>query len=137
MHRTKLGSQSSRRSPESSSSQRDRPRRYRMPSKPCPPSAVCPCWDVRGESLVNFYSDVHLKGVTVIVAHALKPAPEHDSRPGFWTWMHDAVCFILVGKLIAEVSRSTGVFEALRVTKELSRGRMSTGIPDFGDRVSP
>ena len=48
----------------------------------------------RGRSLVDFYHDVHLKGVTVVGAHAIIPVPAHESRPGFWTWMHDAVCFM-------------------------------------------
>jgi threonine dehydrogenase-like Zn-dependent dehydrogenase len=48
----------------------------------------------RGVSEVDFYHDVHLTGVTIVGAHALKPVPEYESRPGFWTWRDDALCFM-------------------------------------------
>jgi len=37
---------------------------------------------------VDFYSDVHRKGLSVIGAHQLV-RPQHESSPGFWTEWHD------------------------------------------------
>jgi len=52
----------------------------------------------RGEThSVNFYTDVHKKGITVIGVHA-GTRPIHESRPGHWT-AEDEVTLIL--KLIA------------------------------------
>ena len=52
----------------------------------------------RGETnKVNFYTDVHKKGITVIGVHA-GTRPVHESRPGHWT-AEDEVTLIL--KLIA------------------------------------
>lgn len=43
----------------------------------------------RGETeQVNFYRDVHKKGLTVIGAHN-SARPAHDSRPGWWTRLAD------------------------------------------------
>lgn len=43
----------------------------------------------RGETeQVNFYRDVHKKGLTVIGAHN-SARPTHDSRPGWWTRLAD------------------------------------------------
>jgi len=43
----------------------------------------------RGETeQVNFYRDVHKKGLTVIGAHN-STRPAHDSRPGWWTRLQD------------------------------------------------
>jgi len=83
----------------------------------------------RGESLVDFYSDVHLKGVTVVGAHAIKPVPEYESRPGFWTWMHDAVCFmellrrgrVILGPLVTE---RVSCREIEDVFRELLEGKL-------------
>ncbi|HIE50316.1 MAG TPA: zinc-binding alcohol dehydrogenase [Armatimonadetes bacterium] len=44
----------------------------------------------RGETeAVNFYRDVHRKGLTILGAHN-SVRPERDSAPGFWTWRDDA-----------------------------------------------
>lgn len=51
----------------------------------------------RGESTVNFYKDVHSKGITVIGAHNVNN-PQALSRPGYWTWLEDADCYM---KLVA------------------------------------
>jgi 2-desacetyl-2-hydroxyethyl bacteriochlorophyllide A dehydrogenase len=48
----------------------------------------------RGDSLVNFYRDVHRPGLTIIGAHAVLTLPKFESRPGFWTWREEAQCFI-------------------------------------------
>lgn len=47
----------------------------------------------RGESSVNFYRDVHKKGLTIVGAH-LSTTPEFESRPGFWRWQDNAECFL-------------------------------------------
>jgi len=38
----------------------------------------------RGNPEINFYRDVHKKGITIIGAHA-STCPSNDSYPGFWT----------------------------------------------------
>lgn len=44
----------------------------------------------RGETpKVNFYRDVHKKGLVVLGAHA-SIRPQQDSTPGFWKWEDDA-----------------------------------------------
>ena len=48
----------------------------------------------RGESTVNFYRDVHRKGITIVGAHASLTVPAAESRPGFWAWKDDAACFL-------------------------------------------
>jgi L-iditol 2-dehydrogenase len=48
----------------------------------------------RGESSVNFYADVHRRGVTLIGAHATGSLPKGGSRPGNWTWADEAQCFV-------------------------------------------
>jgi threonine dehydrogenase-like Zn-dependent dehydrogenase len=48
----------------------------------------------RGESTINFYRDVHRKGITIVGAHATLTVPSSESRPGFWTWREEAECFI-------------------------------------------
>jgi len=48
----------------------------------------------RGRSTVNFYRDVHVKGATVIGAHAIHSVPKHESKPGNWTWKDDSECFM-------------------------------------------
>jgi len=48
----------------------------------------------RGDSTVNFYRDVHRKGLTIIGAHASLTVASSESRPGFWTWRDDAECFM-------------------------------------------
>ncbi len=48
----------------------------------------------RGESTVNFYRDVHRKGLTIVGAHASLTVAAAESRPGFWTWREDAECFM-------------------------------------------
>jgi 2-desacetyl-2-hydroxyethyl bacteriochlorophyllide A dehydrogenase len=47
----------------------------------------------RGASTVNFYRDVHRKGLTVVGAHILANA-QQESRPGFWTWLDDGAAFM-------------------------------------------
>ena len=42
----------------------------------------------RGETSVNFYADVHAKGLTLLGAHS-GARPDFDSRPGVWTWRGD------------------------------------------------
>ena len=42
----------------------------------------------RGETEVNFYRDVHKKGLTVLGAHN-GARPVVESRPGVWTWAED------------------------------------------------
>ena len=48
----------------------------------------------RGMSTGDFYRDVHVKGVTVIGAHAIHTVHKHESRPGNWTWKDDSECFM-------------------------------------------
>lgn len=47
----------------------------------------------RGNSTINFYRDVHKKGITIVGAH-INANPNGDSRPGFWTWRDDATAFL-------------------------------------------
>ncbi|MBM3280257.1 MAG: zinc-binding alcohol dehydrogenase [Candidatus Handelsmanbacteria bacterium] len=42
----------------------------------------------RGETQVNFYREVHRKGLSVIGAHN-SARPYLESQPGVWTWMDD------------------------------------------------
>lgn len=42
----------------------------------------------RGETQVNFYRDVHRKGLTVLGAHN-SARPGLESQPGVWTWLDD------------------------------------------------
>jgi L-iditol 2-dehydrogenase len=52
----------------------------------------------RGQSLVNFYSTVHRKALTVVGAHIMGN-PVQESRPGYWTWKDDAASFLqLLGR---------------------------------------
>jgi 2-desacetyl-2-hydroxyethyl bacteriochlorophyllide A dehydrogenase len=48
----------------------------------------------RGDSTINFYQDVHRKGVTVIGAHTLGANPDQESQPGAWSWHQEAQCFM-------------------------------------------
>ena len=48
----------------------------------------------RGDSVVNFYRDVHRKGITVLGAHAMFSVPQVESHAGFWNWRDDADCFM-------------------------------------------
>jgi L-iditol 2-dehydrogenase len=48
----------------------------------------------RGDSTVNFYSDVHRNGVMIIGAHAARTVPKYESSPGYWTWRDEACCFM-------------------------------------------
>jgi len=47
----------------------------------------------RGESTVNFYRDVHRKGVAVIGAHD-SIRPKHESRHGWWTSRDDGILIL-------------------------------------------
>jgi L-iditol 2-dehydrogenase len=42
----------------------------------------------RGETTVNFYTDVHRKGIDIHGVH-ISSRPPHDSRPGAWTQADD------------------------------------------------
>jgi len=42
----------------------------------------------RGANQVNFYREVHRKGLSVIGAHN-SARPARESRPGVWTWAED------------------------------------------------
>jgi threonine dehydrogenase-like Zn-dependent dehydrogenase len=55
---------------------------------------VCLLGSSRGDSVVNFYRDVHRKGVTMLGAHAVTTVPQSDSTSGAWTWKRDADCFM-------------------------------------------
>jgi 2-desacetyl-2-hydroxyethyl bacteriochlorophyllide A dehydrogenase len=58
----------------------------------------------RGISTVNFYADIHSKGITVLGAHAGR-VPQNESSPGLWPWKDDANCFmqfLAAGKLNLE-----------------------------------
>lgn len=48
----------------------------------------------RGLCTVDFYKDVHVKGVTIIGAHAVHSVAGFESRPGNWTWKDDSKCFM-------------------------------------------
>jgi L-iditol 2-dehydrogenase len=66
----------------------------------------------RGDSTVNFYRDVHRKGITIVGAHAFFSVADHESRPGYWTWGDDAACFLRLlesRKLVLEPLMSTVV----------------------------
>ncbi len=47
----------------------------------------------RGDSTINFYRDVHKKALTIYGAHISANASS-ESRPGYWTWLDDAACFM-------------------------------------------
>ena len=47
----------------------------------------------RGENRVNFYSEVHKKGTTIIGAH-ISSNPQHESHPGYWTWAANGTAFM-------------------------------------------
>jgi 2-desacetyl-2-hydroxyethyl bacteriochlorophyllide A dehydrogenase len=47
----------------------------------------------RGNSTINFYRDVHKKGITILGAH-ISANPVGESRPGFWTWRDDATAYL-------------------------------------------
>ncbi|MDF2959960.1 MAG: alcohol dehydrogenase [Paenibacillus sp.] len=47
----------------------------------------------RGNSTINFYRDVHKKGIQILGAH-ISSNPVDDSRPGYWTWRDDATAFM-------------------------------------------
>ena len=53
----------------------------------------------RGETLVNFYQGVHMKGLTLHGAHS-GARPQSESRPGSWSWRDDgtAVLDLMRGK---------------------------------------
>ena len=55
---------------------------------------VCILSSTRGESTVNFYRDVHKKGITIVGAHTTGSNPRFESRPGYWTFQDDAFCFM-------------------------------------------
>ena len=59
----------------------------------------------RGETeAVNFYRDVHKKGLTVLGAHE-SARPRHDSAPGWWTHQADqatALKLIAAGRLVVD-----------------------------------
>lgn len=57
----------------------------------------------RGDSTINFYKDVHSKGINIIGAHAGR-VPAVESRAGYWTWKDDANCFM---KLLENKSINT------------------------------
>jgi 2-desacetyl-2-hydroxyethyl bacteriochlorophyllide A dehydrogenase len=66
----------------------------------------------RGDSTVNFYRDVHRKGLTIIGAHASLTVADRESRAGYWTWGDDAACFLRLlesRKLVLEPLISTVV----------------------------
>lgn len=51
----------------------------------------------RGQSCVNLYATVHVKGLAVVGAHVMGN-PVLDSRPGAWTWQEDARAFLALLK---------------------------------------
>ncbi len=55
---------------------------------------VCILSSTRGESTINFYRDVHNKGITIVGAHTTGSNPMFESRPGYWTYEDDARCFM-------------------------------------------
>ena len=59
----------------------------------------------RGETeAVNFYRDVHKKGLTVLGAHE-SARPRHDSAPGWWTHLADqatALKLLAAGRLVVD-----------------------------------
>lgn len=57
----------------------------------------------RGESTVNFYQDVHRKGVVIVGAHN-DIRPRHESVHGYWTTKDDvAVILMLLSKGLLKV----------------------------------
>ena len=52
----------------------------------------------RGETQVNFYRDVHRKGLTVLGAHN-NARPGRESHQGVWTWMDDCSCVLALLQL--------------------------------------
>jgi len=85
----------------------------------------------RGESTVNFYTDVHVKGITVVGAHAFHSIPKYESKAGYWTWHDDAKCFmkflenrkILIKPLVTHKVRWVEVIDTY--------SRMLEGDPDM------
>jgi NADPH:quinone reductase-like Zn-dependent oxidoreductase len=47
----------------------------------------------RGNAEIDFYSDVHKKGITVIGAH-ISTNPADHSYPAYWTFQDNAACFL-------------------------------------------
>lgn len=47
----------------------------------------------RGSTEVNFYADVHKKGIDIIGAH-ISANPTEQSYPGYWTFRDNANCFL-------------------------------------------
>jgi threonine dehydrogenase-like Zn-dependent dehydrogenase len=89
----------------------------------------------RGESTVNFYRDVHKRGLTVLGAH-LSTVPEQESRPGFWRWCDNAECFmkllqgqrIRLAPLITERIVWEGIAETYRHVLAWDREMIGTVI---------
>ena len=59
----------------------------------------------RGDTeAVNFYRDVHIKGLTVLGAHE-STRPQQDSAPGWWTHQADedtALRLLASGRLVVD-----------------------------------
>lgn len=47
----------------------------------------------RGHSEINFYRDVHKKGLTIIGAH-ISMNPKVQSYPAYWSFKDNAICFL-------------------------------------------
>lgn len=52
----------------------------------------------RGDSSINFYRDVHKKGIHIIGAH-ISANPEMESHPGYWTFRDNGNCFLQMLRL--------------------------------------
>jgi L-iditol 2-dehydrogenase len=95
----------------------------------------------RGDGTVDFYRDVHKKGVTVIGAHIHANA-QLESRPGFWTWQDDADCFmkllqnnrIALKPLITERFRWEQITDAYERILKWNKETMGTVIQWQPDR---
>lgn len=82
----------------------------------------------RGSTEINFYRDVHKKGIQIIGAH-ISCNPVEFSYPGYWTFRDNADCFmrllsegrVTVDKLVtqrADYHDYHDIYENVLQTKE-------------------
>lgn len=77
----------------------------------------------RGESTIDFYKQVHKKGIQIIGAH-ISTIPDGASYPAYWTYNDNMCCFaelLASGKIITEplVQESIPVADALEAFERM------------------